>query len=789
VNSNTVRALLLIVLLPGSALAQSAPPFKETEPHVPCNNYNPDRQVFFGELHLHTIYSADAVTLETRNTPSDAYSFAKGNPVGLPPFVDTRLGLVTGPPLPDVARGADASTLLPGVSDHPYCLPPARCQYTATNQLQFPPGRALDFAAITDHAEFFGEDNICWYEPTQSCSQSSECPADQFCFAGNCVPVGYDSQACILGREEVNKLRGGLGQALFGSYVTSENPRRFPFCQQNSPNGTCANQAKNIWQQIQLDANNAYDQTAQCSFTSFIAYEYTGMPAMGQCVADSTACFQDAPDCDHAGKICCTSTSQPGCENKFVGGGNNLHRNVIFRNDDVIDKPITYIEAPTGCGNGGECDHQAPIASPQTLLTKLEDDCLHNPRHPRCDVLTIPHNGNLSGGAMFLMPQSFEEALLRAQMEPLVELFQIKGTSECQFLAANPGVWGTTDELCNFETMNFARIGGPFIPTPDAVSIPPNSFVRNVLKQGLVFQNQTGLNPFKYGFAGATDNHNGTPSATDAPLYAKVGAHGDQSFIVSGEALNQSLMLGLESNGGGVTGVWAEENTRDSIFAALQRRETFATSSTRPAVRMFGGFSLPSDMCSLPDFAHQGYQNGVPMGGTLNGAQATGAPTFAVMATQDPGWAGHPGTPLQSVQIIKGWVDENGQTQEQVYSVAGTPSNGASVDLSTCQPTGTGFAELCGEWTDPSFDPKQPAFYYARVLENPSCRWNQYYCNARGVNCSQPFDPTANYTVFEYQQCCGAVSNALAPKTVQQRAWTSPIWFTPLTRPFPVGDR
>src|SRR5262245_11132863 len=152
------------------------------------------------------------------------------------------------------------------------------------------------------------------------------------------------------------------------------------------------------------------------------------------------------------------------------------------------------------------------------------------------------------------------------------------------------------------------------------------------------------------------------------------------SFAVSGQILNPGFMLGAGTNGGGLTGVWAEENSRDSIFAALQRRETFATSGTRPVVRMFGGFTLPADMCRKGNFAQKGYDNGVPMGGSLSGPTVK-APSFAVAATMDPGWTGRPGTKLQRAQIIQGWVDGAGQTHEQVYDIAGDPNGNASVDL------------------------------------------------------------------------------------------------------------
>src|SRR5919198_1785702 len=215
----------IVVLLLGPSLAgaqRQSPPFTRTEQRASCANYQPLRQPFFGELHLHTQYSADAATLDTRNTPRDAYRFARGEKVGLPPFVDTRTG-----DEPDTATNRTGD-----VSSHPYCLPPERCQYTATRTIQLPQGRALDFAAITDHAEWLGGTNICFWEEKVVCSQDNDCRQGQVCFGadlqasgqGLCVPRGYASEACILAREDRARLENGLAAALFASSVTAENP-------------------------------------------------------------------------------------------------------------------------------------------------------------------------------------------------------------------------------------------------------------------------------------------------------------------------------------------------------------------------------------------------------------------------------------------------------------------------------------------------------------------------------------------------------------------------------------
>ena len=807
VGTSVVLAVL-VSLAPrlDAAGPNSGLPLQRTEARQPCNNFVATKQPFFGETHLHTAYSFDAVSIDTRNTPKDAYRYAKGEVVGLPPWADTRTGTEPSPP--------DAPTL---VTEHPYCMPGEHCEFMATRTIQLPQGRALDFAAITDHAEQFGESNICEFEATQTCGDDSDCPVDagQKCISNMCRPEGYDSDTCVSAREEASRIRvGPIASFIAGLENVPEAVRRPDFCGEDG--SICTNQAKLVWDQIQQDAEEAYDRTDACTFTSFVAYEYTAMAVSGRCgtssspSTDAPPCWQDQ-DCP-AGQACLFDF--PGSS-----GADNLHRNVIFRNEDVIDQPISNVERPLGCGFNSLCTDPAqgtttpnsPIASPAVMLQELKAQCIGNPDHPRCDVLTIPHNSNLSGGSMFILPDNsldgLAEAQIRNQLEPLVEITQIKGQSECRFNAKTGVAWtNPPDELCDFENMGFARLGaaasGYLTPEmQDPSSIPPRSYVRNTLENGIQYAAENGINPFQLGFVGALDNHNGTPGQSDAQQYAKSGAHGIQSFAVSAEALNERFFLGLETNAGGLAVAWAEENSRDAIFTALKNRETYATSGTRPIVRFFGGFDLPSNLCQRGDFAERGYAHGVPMGGSLGGDGDGAAPRFAILAIKDVGWPGHPGTTLQRAQIIKGWVDKTGETREAVYDVAGNPNSGASVDLRTCETRGNAFPQLCTVWTDPDFDADEHAFYYARILENPSCRWTQFYCNARGVDCSKSMgscraeDPKFNgrecnsndecgggvctlpdsYEEFEYRQCCGNV----VPMTVQQRAWTSPIWYTP----------
>ena len=213
--------------------------------------------------------------------------------------------------------------------------------------------------------------------------------------------------------------------------------------------------------------------------------------------------------------------------------------------------------------------------------------------------------------------------------------------------------------------------------------------------------------------------------------------------------------------------MWAEENSRDSIFDALKRREAFATSGPRIKPRLFAGWKLDASMCSDPNFAKVGYAEGVPMGGRLPAPPDRSAiPTFAVSALADPGTTDEPGGLLQRIQVVKGWVDTEGLFHQEVVDVAGNADNGADVDLDTCTPTGPGATSLCALWQDPDFDPNQDAVYYARVVENPSCRWSARLC----------------LTLPPEERPDGCTSDQL-PRVIQERAWTSPIWYAPTPAP------
>jgi len=561
--------------------------------------------------------------------------------------------------------------------------------------------RPLDWTVVTDHSEFLGEVSLCTTEGSS----------------------GYDSWICRIFRSMPN--------AAFQLFATRGLllKQRWGFCGEGA--AECMDAGGRIWGEIQRAAEEAYDRSSRCRFSSFVGYEWTAT----------------------------------------VGMGRNLHRNVIFRNEKVPALPISWVETPSAVD----------------LWDQLQSKCIDG--LPGCDVLTIPHNSNLGAGLLFesariakpenwggplvkeilrietpfveVAPIDEEEARRRARWEPIVEIMQHKGASECMLEV------GSTDEACGFELLPYDRFGAKFNALAPVVKPGPKSFVRWALADGLRIEQKVGANPFKFGIIAATDTHIAAPGMTDEKNHPGHGGAG----MGAGDIRAAGFQDDLEFGPGGLGVVWAEENTRDSIFDAMVRREVYGTSGTRPIVRFFGGWDYPDFMCAEPSFVEMGYAGGVPMGGDLPVAMPeTGGdrPRFAVSALMDAGVEGRPGTPLQRIQIIKGWV-EGDATFEKVFDVAGG-ENGATVDLSTCEPMGGGAANLCAVWEDPDFDPARPAVYYARVLENPTCRWSQYVCNAAGVDCSDPESVPEGLV-----GCCSPEHHP----EIQERAWTSPIWYAP----------
>jgi hypothetical protein len=631
-----------------------------TEADAKCGNYDEERRPFFGDLHVHTKYSVDAVIFGTQNGPHEAYAFGRGRRLDLGPITD----------------GTPANT----------------------TQL----ARPLDFLGVTDHSEGFGLANICYTPGT----------------------TGYDSPECsVLRNDGPVALPANIPFLAAAAAVISPTPTGPATCL--LPGVNCPAAAATIWQDEQAAAAEANDP---CTFTSFVAYEWTATPF-----------------------------------------GANLHRNVIFRNEHVPAAPVTYTDT-------GMPDHTK-------LWSQLQSACKDGV--PGCDVITIPHNSNVSAGLMFQDPKDAQEASDRQIWEPLVEVAQHKGVSECHFDKKFGSGVDTTDEMCAFEQVPDLLLITP-AQLPDAAAPPPaelspRSFIRSTLKAGLQIAqagevdtaNPTQLahiNPFKFGFIGSTDTHNATPGNTEE--------QGWVGHLASMDATKESRVSSLNAiarNPGGLAVVWAEQNTRNSIFDALRRRETYATSGTRPTVRFFGGWNLDPKLCGDPALVKTAYQNGVPMGADLPTAPAgSGAPTFLTWALQDAGSDALPGVPLQRIQIVKGWVDSSGQTHEQVYDVApNSPSTSTAVDPQTCSAEVTGEAELCSVWRDPAFDKTQAAFYYARVLEDPKCRWSVADCRAVGVD---PFAASCDTSSSNpYNECCASNIDPV----IQDRAWASPIWYRP----------
>jgi hypothetical protein len=424
--------------------------------------------------------------------------------------------------------------------------------------------------------------------------------------------------------------------------------------------------------------------------------------------------------------------------------GENLHRNVIFRGAKAPDLPFSAMDS----------------TKPEVLWTYLE-----NWRARGADNLAIPHNANLSNGRMFELVDSWGApidaayAKRRMENEPLQEAMQLKGTS-----MVHPS-FSPNDEWANFELLPFS------LHTWQKVEQQRTGYIREAYKFGLKFQQTIGANPFKFGLEGGGDDHGSTHTPEEFNYH---GGHAGLDATPK-ERLNDTIPLKgaaplilAQLSAGGITGVWAEENTRDSIFDAMRRKETFGSSGVRIKPRFFASFDYPKDLLKQKDWLKVAYGAGVPMGGDLTldprATPKSTVPSFAVHALRDPNSA-----PLQRIQIIKGWT-KNGELYDKVFDVACSdkgkvdpkthrcPDNGAKVDIKTCEISkDKGDAELAATWTDPEFDMTVPAFYYVRVLENPVCRWSTRDANALGI---EPL--------------------AVVPATIQERVWTTPIWYTPV---------
>ena len=630
------------MIIPADDAVATFPPSPNSGAAKPAPN--PQRNAYFGDMHVHTKLSFDATAFGTTATPADAYRYAQGEAIKHPGGFEVQLA------------------------------------------------RPLDFYAVTDHAMFLGLINDAIDTNTEFSKYELSKP-----YHNMNDEVSGDLFDMNTRNNVFNNFTADVVANLLDGTFDAEVVNKV---------------SKSAWQRTIEAANAAYQPG---KFTTFVGYEFT----------PSTAAREA------------------------------LHRNVIFR--------------------GGE---RLP-AMPFSRLNSLDPDGLWRwmdvLRDKGVDSLAIPHNSNGSNGMMFAFndwagnPVDQDYVKRRARNEPLVEITQAKGTSETHpFLSPN-------DEWADFEIF-------PFRTATRINSKPPGSYVRDAWHRGLALAEKGKGNPYKFGVIGSSDTHTAAASLEEDNYFGKIGSLDDSpekrgsvpaSFLygtlvkfgapemvekVDGERYFD--FAGYKYWGAsGIAGVWAEENTREAIFAALQRKETFATSGTRISLRLFAGYDFADMRLNQPDLVKTAYQKGVPMGGNLS-ANDGRQPLFLAWATADPNTS-----KLQRIQIIKGWLD-NGEHKEQVYDIACSdglkpdpqthrcPDNGARVNLDDCSISGDkGAGELKTFWRDPDFKPGQEAFYYLRALENPACRWSTWDALRSNVK------PRSDL-----------------PSTIQERAWSSPIW-------------
>ncbi len=576
----------------------------------------------------------------------------------------------------------------------------------------------LDFYAVTDHGFYMGM--IQAYADTTTDISQNEF-AEPFHNLNRLDNLTVESAG-----ERSNIFSSILGATIIQPYP-DWHPKLLKAYLTRNTQGALQSFDYNIHKSAWADvARSANDHNDPGHFTTFIGYEFT------------------------------TSTD--------IEGG-NLHRNVIFNSSKASIRPWTRIDS----------------INPEDLWTwqdKLRDKGV--------DTIAIPHNSNGSNGQMFEM-ESFKGNALdinyankRMRNEPLVEITQVKGTSDTHPLLS------PDDEWSDFEIMD-VRVGS----RPPTYSKPSGSYVREAYLNGLTLEFTKQGNPYKFGLIGSTDTHVVAASLDESNFWSKVGLlDGDPenrgSVPLKEEnverldeymrAFNQpvsrvSLEQGEYANTGftqwgasGLAAAWAEENTRESIFNAFRRKETFATTGTRIAVRFFGGYNLSSIDLNSESLVSEAYQKGVTMGSDLLHNENK-IPEFLVWAQRDKN-----GAPLQRIQIIKGWIDNNsGRPKEKVFDVACSngmqpdtitnrcPDNGARVNINDCSiSTNVGSSELKTVWKDPEFAPDDKTFYYVRVLENPTCRWSTWDAIKAGYKPREGLH-----------------------ETIQERAWSSPIWYIP----------
>jgi len=449
--------------------------------------------------------------------------------------------------------------------------------------------------------------------------------------------------------------------------------------------------------------------------------------------------------------------NEPGRFTAFIGyewtslvTGNNMHRNVIYRDGGPIARQVDpYTTTP-------------PMGSPNPRdlwkwLAAYEDKT-------GGDVLAIAHNGNLANGIMFPETAQYDGKKLnrdyvqqRIKWEPLYEVTQIKGDGETHpFLSPD-------DEFADYETWDKANLNMSELKEDSMLA---GEYAREALKTGLKIEEKLGTNPYKFGLIGSTDVHTTLATAQEDNFFGKHSGSEPSPKRVEHVVIQmgERKIMGWEQAASGLAAVWARENSRESIFDAMERKETYATTGSRMLVRFFGGWQFTDEDALGRSPAFAGYEKGVPMGGDLSGAPDGGVPSFLVAALKDP-LSGN----LDRIQIVKGWMDAKGNLHERIYDVAVSDGRtidadgrcktpvGSTVDVKRATWTNTiGDSEFIAVWKDPAFDPAQSAFYYVRVIEIPTPRWTAYEASRFGIEMPEGI-----------------------PMTTQERAYTSPIWYTP----------
>jgi hypothetical protein len=506
-----------------------------------------------------------------------------------------------------------------------------------------------------------------------------------------------------MGREWYDRIQAGEGVEVALDIISLFSQGKFPESLMYSPDTMAY---KTAWQET-IEKAEEYNDPGK--FTAFIGFEWTSLVK-----------------------------------------GNNLHRVVMYRDGaDKASQMLAYTTVP-------------PLGSPNPRdlwkwMTTYEEKT-------GGDLLAIAHNGNLSNGIMFPLEEQYDGRNLdktyvtqRAKWEPVYEVTQIKGDGE-----AHPYL-SPEDEFADYENWDLGNLDASVAKTKDMLA---GEYAREALKRGLAIEKKLGTNPYQFGMIGSTDSHTSLATAQEDNFFGKHSGAEPSAERMKHPFMETDVgkLYGWHMVSSGLAAVWASENTREAIFDAIARKEVYGTTGSRMVVRFFGGWEFTGQDINNRQPAFTGYSKGVPMGGKLTKKPMNAkAPTFMVFALRDP-----IGANLDRIQIIKGWLDDKGKTHEKVYDVAWSgerkldvngklPPVGNTVDVKNANWTNTiGASELATVWTDPNFDSKQKAFYYARVIEIPTPRWTTY--DAFRYSVALPKD---------------------APTTTRERAYTSPIWYTP----------